>query len=142
MPGRGKGRPFQKGDDRAGRPKGSPNRITRVIRDIVNPAAPEILEDIVKRARVGDPFAQRAFLTLLPQQPKYVEGPIDLPRVKDAREALDALTAIAAKAGKGEVDLEGARFLIDTLRTFINGYAVVELENEVAKAKLREEGSS
>ena len=58
----GKGRAFQKGNP--GRPKGAPNRITQVIRDIVNPAAPEILKDIVQRAKLGDPFAQRAYLTL------------------------------------------------------------------------------
>jgi hypothetical protein len=106
----------------------------------VNPAAPEILEDVIRRAKAGDPFAQRAYLALLPQQPRYIEGPIELPRVKDAREALDALVGLATKAGKGEVDLEGARFLADVLRTFVNGYAAVELEDEVAKAKLREEG--
>jgi hypothetical protein len=139
MPGRGK--PFAKGDGRPRR-QGAPNRITQTIRDLVNPAASEILDDIIKRAKAGDPFAQRAYLTLLPPQPKYIEGPVELPHVKDARAALDALVAIAAKAGKGEVDLEGARFLADVLRTFINGYAAVELEDEVAKAKLRDEGGS
>jgi hypothetical protein len=136
----GKGRKFQAGNP--GRPKGSPNKLTQIVRDLVTPAAPAILEDIVKRAKVGDPFAQRAFLTLLPPAPKFIEGPIELPRVKDAREALDALVAIAAGAAKGEVDLEGARFLADVLRTFINGYAAVELEDEVARAKLREGNGS
>jgi hypothetical protein len=141
MPGPGK--PFQKGDGRPRRPKGTPNRITAVIRDIVNPAAPEILKDIVERAKLGDPFPQRAYLTLLPQQPKYVEGPIDLPLVKSARDAVEQVAAIGAKAAKGEVDLDGARFLIETvLKNFITGYAAVELEDEVAKAKLREEPSS
>jgi hypothetical protein len=140
MPGRGK--PFAKGDGRPRR-QGAPNRLTQTIRDIVNPAAPEILQDIVKRAKVGDPFAQRAFLTLLPQTPKYVEGPIELPIVKSARDAVDQIAAIGAKAANGEIDLEGARFLIETvLKNFVTTYAAVELEDEVARAKLREGNGS
>jgi hypothetical protein len=138
----GRGKLFAKGDGRLRR-QGAPNRLTQTIRDIINPAAPGILEDIVKRAKLGDPFAQRAFLTLLPQQPKYVEGPIELPLVKSAREAVEQIAAIGAKAAKGEVDLDGARFLIDTvLKNFVVAYSAVELEDEVAKAKLREGGSA
>jgi hypothetical protein len=141
MPGRGKGRPFAKDDGRPRRPKGTPNRITQV--DLVNPAAPEILEDIVKRAKAGDPFAQRAYLTLLPSLPKFVEGPIDLPIVRNAHEAVDQIAAIGAKAASGEVDLEGAKFLIETvLKNFVTAYAAVELEDEVARAKLRDEGAA
>jgi hypothetical protein len=43
------------------------------------------------------------------------------------------------KAAKGELDLDGARFLIDTvLKTFIAGYSAVVLEREIDELKQAE----
>jgi hypothetical protein len=137
--------PFRAGQsgNPQGRRKGSQNRVTRLVSDLVTPAAPTIVKDIIARAKTGDPFAQRAYLSLLPQS-RYVDGPVDLPHVKNAHEALDQIAAIGVKAAKGEVDLDGARFLIETvLKNFISGYAVVVLEAEVEKTKLHDkEGES
>lgn len=46
---RGKGRPFVKGDKRAGRPKGVPNKVTLEVRE----AAASIVDDPVYRANLA-----------------------------------------------------------------------------------------
>jgi hypothetical protein len=108
----------------------------------VNPAAPEILQDIVRRAKAGDPFAQRAFLTLLPQQSKYVDPPIpDFPLTQNMKEAVAEIAAVTQRMARGELDIDSAHALVEKLKNYVTTYAAVELEDEVAKAKLRVGGA-
>jgi hypothetical protein len=90
MPGRG--RPFEKGKvpNPKGRPVGSPNKLTKVVRDLVTPAAPKIVKKIIEAAdEHSDPFSQRLFVAYLLRPSKFVEPPIlDFPLVTTAREAV------------------------------------------------------
>lgn len=74
MPGKATGRPFTKGDKRAGRPKGVPNRTTTAAKEAIELA----FEGLGGAARLqqwvqSDPLNERAFYTqiwvkLLPLQ--------------------------------------------------------------------------
>jgi hypothetical protein len=143
MPGRG--RPFPKGNNAnpAGRPVGSQNRLTKIMQEVLTPAARPILRKIVKAARDGDQSQQKVFAHLLPPlpAPKYVDPPIaNFPQVTNAHEAVTQIALITQQMARGELDTESAHALVDKLKAFIVGYAAVELEMEVARAKSRSEG--
>jgi hypothetical protein len=137
------GHRWKKGE--TGNPRGNwkhtPHRLTQTIRDLVTPAAPKIVQKIIAAAdERNDPNAQKTFIQhLLPQQPKFVDPPIvGFPLVTNAREAVAEIAAVTQRMAQGELDVDSAHALVDKLKTFIVGYSAVELELEVAKAKLRE----
>jgi hypothetical protein len=112
------------------------------VRDLVTPAAPKIVKKIIDAAtQHNDPFAQRVFVQHLLPTPKFVEPPInDFPLVANAREAIAEIAAVTRRMARGELDVDSAHALVDKLKTFIAGYAAVELEMEVAKARALQEG--
>jgi hypothetical protein len=129
----------QSGNPR-GAAKGKSRKTTQFLRDLVMPAAPEIIGNVVKKAKTGDEFATKAYLTLLPTL-RYVTPPIpNFPLVKTAQEATEQIAAITRRMAKGELDTDSGNVLINTLKTFIIGYTATELELEVMKARAREQG--
>jgi hypothetical protein len=143
MPGRSRGRPFQKGHvaNPVGRRPGSQNKLTKVLRDLITPAARPIVKDIIKKARDGDANQQKIFVQHLLPSLKFIEPPLaDFPLVTNAREAITEIAKVTQRMAQGEIDTDAAHAIIDKLKTFIVGYSAVELEAEVLAAKLREEG--
>jgi hypothetical protein len=113
------------------------------MREVLVPAARPILRRIVREARDGDVNQQKTFTRLLPplSLPKYVDPAIDdFPLVTNAKEAVAQIALVTQRYARGELDRDSADGLIDKLKTFVLGYAAVELEMEVAKAKLLDEG--
>jgi hypothetical protein len=134
---------FRKGQ--SGNPRGNyrrtPHRLTQTVRALVTPAAPKIVKNIIDAAQEhNDPFAQRLFVAHLLPQPKYVDPPIvDFPLVTNAREAVAEIAAVTKRMAQGEIDVDSAHALVDKLKTYVAAYAAVELEMEVAKARLLQE---
>jgi hypothetical protein len=139
----GPGRPFQKGSggNPKGRTPGSQNKLTAIVRALVTPAAPKIVAKIIEQAEANDPAAQKIFVQHLLPQPKFVDPPIlDFPLVTNAKEAVAEIAQTTQRMTHGEIDVDAAHAIVDKLKTFIVGYAAVELEAEVFKAKLRDMG--
>jgi hypothetical protein len=102
------------------------------------PAAPKIIGNVIKKAKAGDEFATRAYLTLLPTL-RYVTPPLaNFPLVKTAEEATEQIAIVTRRMARGELDTDSGNVLISTLKAFIIGYAATELELEVMKARARE----
>jgi hypothetical protein len=102
------------------------------------PAVPEIVGKVVEKAKEGDEFSIKAYLSLLPTL-RYITPPIpNFPLVATAQEATEQIAVITRRMAKGDIDTDSATALIDKLKTFIVGYAATELELEVAKARARE----
>jgi hypothetical protein len=107
---------------------------------MISEAAPKILAKVIAAADQGnDPVAQKTFMSHVWTPPKLIDPPIaDFPHVKTAKEATEEIARITQRAARGELKTDHAHFLVDKLKTFIVGYAAVELEAEVFKAKLRD----
>jgi hypothetical protein len=139
----GPGRPFERGagGNPKGRPVGSPNKRAKILRDLVTTAAKPIIKDIIKKARDGDANQQKIFVQHLLPPLRFIEPPLaDFPVVSNAAEAVAQIAVVTQRMAQGEIDIDAAHAIIDRLKTFVVGYSAVELEMEVAKAKLRAEG--
>jgi hypothetical protein len=142
MPGRG--RPFEKGkvSNPKGRPVGSQNKLTGVVRDLVTPAAPKIVKKIIEAADThNDAHMQRVFVQHLLALPKFVTPPIpNFPLVIDARTAFAEMAVVIQRMARAELDIDSAGAMIDKLRTLVDTYARVELQQEVEIRRAQEEG--
>jgi hypothetical protein len=140
-----RGRPFEKGKPRypnSGRRAGTPNKSSeRAKRLIAEGDDAAIVRQTVANAKVGDVASQALYYRFLrppTPKPKYIDRPVDLKPVANAKEALAQLAEIVVRVSTGELDLEGSQALVEGLKAFITAYSAVELEDEVMKAKLRD----
>ena len=96
-----RGRPFEKGN--SGRPRGSKNRITLALEELLDGQAEAITNKVIERALAGDKDAMRlCFERILPRKSGRALS-FELPAVKSARDAATAMSAIIAAVGSGEI---------------------------------------
>jgi hypothetical protein len=67
--------------------------------------------------------------------------PVDIEELRDAATAADAAARVIAKANAGEIDLEAAKFLLDSIEKFSALYErhqlearVIQLEEQLRRA--------
>jgi hypothetical protein len=94
-----RGRPFAPGNP--GRRPGSKNKTTRVAEALLNDEAPKLVRKAIELAKAGDGQMLRFLLDrILPKQ-RSIE--LELPEVKFASDAVDALGALFNAVGTGEI---------------------------------------
>ena len=137
------GRPFEKGrsGNPAGRPRGSRNRATRAMQQALEGEAQSLARKAVELALDGNTTALRLCLDRLlpPRRDRAV--PLELPPVNGAGGLADAMAAIVAAAGNGEIsstEAAGWARLIDiflkALETHDFEQRLEALENRLARA--------
>jgi hypothetical protein len=138
---------FEKGKPRhpkAGRRKGTPNRGTERAKRLISAGDDnKIIGRTIAEAKAGNIAAQAIYYRFLrppPPRPKFIAAPVELPQVVTAKEAVAQIAAIVTRVGSGDLDLEGSQALIEGLKAFVAAHSAIELEDEVMKAKLRDEG--
>jgi hypothetical protein len=135
---------FAKGQPKppnSGKRKGSINKSTARARRLTSDDD-EIVRRTVGDAKTGNLQAAALYYRFLrPPRPtpKFVPTPIGLKPVTTAKEAAAQIAAVIARLDAGELDLESSHALLEALRAFVAAYTAVELEDEVMKAKLRED---
>jgi len=104
-----RGRPFEQGNP--GRPKGSRNRATRAIEQLLEGEAEVLTRKAIELAMAGDVTALRLCLERIspPRRGRLVH--IDLPVINAPTDALAAIGSIVAAVGKGEIDVHEATAL-------------------------------
>src|SRR5262249_3190277 len=105
-------------------PKGSRNRITRVLQEQIDTQAEALLAKAMEKALEGDASMLRALLsrTLPPQRTRTVE--LELPSIETAADAPAASAAVLAACSCGEIspaDAETIMALIKTHAQIIEG---------------------
>ena len=96
-----RGRPFEKGNP--GRPRGSKNKTTAALEELLDGQAEAITNKVVEKALEGDRAAMRlCFERILPLRVGRALS-FDLPAVKSTGDAASAMSAIVAAVGAGEI---------------------------------------
>ena len=97
-----------------GRAKGSLNRRTQKLLELLEESGEEIVRGLVKSAKQGKPWAVKLCVDrLLPRAERRVE--INLPNVTQAADVADAGAALIEMAAEGEVTIDEARGVVDLI---------------------------
>ena len=105
QPGRGPGRPFEKGrsGNPTGRPAGSRNQATRAAEVMLDGEAEALTRKAVELALDGDATALRLCLdrVIAPRRERPVQ--LALPPIREAADAAGAMAAITAAVAQGDI---------------------------------------
>src|ERR1051326_3283222 len=103
-----RGRPFAKGEsgNPNGRPKGSRNRLTVKLEELVFGRAEEIVQKVTEQALSGDQFAQKLYFERM--LPKNLTRPacFEMPPLPSAADLDDAMQAVIEEVASGDLTLE------------------------------------
>ena len=97
-----------------GRPKGSLNKRTLLLMELLEESGEEIVRALIASAKEGKPWAVKLCVDrLLPRAEKRVE--IDLPPVAQAGDVAGAGAAVIGMAAEGTVTIDEARGLMELI---------------------------
>jgi hypothetical protein len=132
--GRKQGR-FKKGKsgNPSGRPRGSRNRTTIAMEELLDGEADAIVRKAVKQAKSGDPVALRLCLERIipPRRERSIK--FELPPIQGPADALKATAALIAAVGSGDVTPSEAAELAKLIEGLVKSLEATELADRIAK---------
>jgi hypothetical protein len=125
-----RGRPFEPGrsGNPNGRPKGSRNRITRALEELIDGKAEALVAKAIAKALEGDSSMLRALLsrTVPAQRARTVE--LELPSIETAADAPAASAAVLAACSCGEISPAEADAIMTLIKTHVHIIEGADLE--------------
>ena len=125
-----RGRPFEPGrsGNPNGRPKGSRNRITRALEELIDGKAEALVAKAIEKALEGDSSMLRALLsrTVPARRARTVE--LELPSIETAADAPAASAAVLAACTCGEISPAEADAIMALIRTHVHIIGATDLE--------------
>lgn len=130
------GRPFTKGN--GGRKPGSKNRVTAVAEALLRGEETELVRKAIELAKAGDVQMLKFLLDRI--LPKERSIHVELPKLAVASDAVNALGAIVAAIGNGEIAPQEGASLASLVGAFARTMDLVDLEMrlEILERELRE----
>jgi Family of unknown function (DUF5681) len=126
---------FRKGQsgNPSGRPRGSRNKTTIAMEELLDGEADAIVRKAVEQAKSGDPVALRLCLERI--IPPRRERPInfELPSIQAPADALNATAALIAAVGAGDVTPSEAAELAKLIEGFMKSLEATDLADRIAK---------
>jgi hypothetical protein len=111
----------------AGRPRGSRDKRTLVLAELVDGDGVEIVGKLLARAKKGDPWAVRLVVErLLPKMERRLQ--IDLPRVEQASDVASAVAQVIELASSGDLTVDEARAFLALLESQRKAIETSELQ--------------
>jgi hypothetical protein len=136
-----RGRPFESGQsgNPNGRPKGSRNRITRAVEELINDQAEGLAAKAIDKALAGDSSMLRILLSrIVPaQRARAVE--FELPDIKTLADASAASAAVLAACGRGEISPAEADVIVAMIATHVSIIEKTDLEARLTAAEKEEQ---
>lgn len=106
-------RPGQSGNPK-GRAKGSMDRRS-AWRQTLAEGLPELINDLQARARSGDDFAIKLIFDRVAPPMRPEGASVHLPKLAEGASLADKASSILSAVGEGQITVDVARSLIDTL---------------------------
>jgi hypothetical protein len=94
-----RGRPFKPGNP--GRPPGSRNKITRMVEQLAEGQAEQLIQKVLELAKAGDVTCLRMLLDRVWPPRKAQPINVTMPPIKTTQDALAAIASICAALGEG-----------------------------------------
>jgi hypothetical protein len=132
QPGRGPGRPFQKGysGNPAGRPVGARNRVTEMAEALLDGQAGALVDKCVELALEGNPAAIKLCLErIVPRVGRSVK--FDLPPITGPGDLGPAMDAIARAAAAGALTASDAAEFSRMIETYGRAMATSDLDRRL-----------
>ena len=125
-----RGRPFQPGNP--GRPRGSKNRTTRLLEELVAGDGEKLAQKAVELALAGNVKCLHFCLDRL--MPRRTGRPVDfmLPAVNNAQDVVAAMAAITTAVNDGRLTPEEAGQLVHVLNSYSNAIEVSDHSTRLA----------
>ncbi len=119
-----------------GRPTGSRNRASLLLEHLIEGEGEAVVQALLAAAKGGDVSAARALLDRLVPPRKERPVRVTLPALRSAKDARDALAAVAAAVADGEMLPGEGEALVKLLEAYARA-AAAELEERVAALGVR-----
>src|SRR5262245_27233513 len=125
-----RGRPFQRGNP--GRPRGSKNRATRFLEELMAGEGEKLAQKVVELALAGNVKCLELCLDRL--MPRRTGRPIDftLPAVKEGQDVVVAMAAITTAVNDGSLTAEEAGQLVHTLNSYAKALEIYDFAPRIA----------
>jgi len=126
-----RGRPFAAGNP--GRPKGSRNRISRLVENLIEADGEKITRAAITRALDGDGAILRALLDRLapPRRDRTIE--IDLPKLADTSDATAITAALVDAVADGSVTPSEAKAIGDVVDIHVRAVELREMGERIRR---------
>lgn len=137
----GQFKPGQSGNP-MGKPKGTRNRITRAMEELLEQDGEAITKRAAELAKLGHPVALRLCLERL--LPPVRERPMQfaLPQLATAQDAPAAMAAILTAVANGELTPGEAETLTGLVETFRRALETADLERRIAAIEQQQQEKS
>lgn len=121
----------------SGRPKGSRNRSTLLAEALLESESEALMRKAIDLAKGGDPTALRLCIERL--VPRRVETSIDfeLPAIREAKDAVLALSCIIEAVARGELTARESESLVNLVQATIKALEVLDLDRRLTALEER-----
>jgi Family of unknown function (DUF5681) len=136
-----RGRPFERGrsGNPNGRPKGSRNRITRALEELIDGKAEALVAKAIEKALQGDSSMLRALLSRTVPAPRARTVELELPNIENAADAPAASAAVLAACSCGEISPAEADAIMALIRTHMQIIEATDLEARLSVAESKQQ---
>jgi len=135
-----RGRPFEPGDARAGRPKGSRHKITILAEKLMSDDVEGVVQSVVKAAKNGDMQAARVILDRIAPPRKDTTISIELPSIDTLEDIANAMGLIVKAAASSEIGLSEADALTKLLQGYSSALEMTDMAKRLEALEQRLEG--
>ena len=136
-----RGRPFEPGrsGNPNGRPRGSRNRMTRAVEELINDQAEELAAKAIEKALAGDSSMLRILLSRIVSAQRARTVEFELPVIKTLADASAASAAVLAASSAGEISPDEAEVFMGMIATHVSIIEKTDLEARLIAAETEEE---
>lgn len=122
----------------SGRKRGALGRVSKVVRSALEEGAVDAAATLTEAARSGDVKAALAIIRLVSPPPRDRLIAVDIPVLKKALDAPQAIAAIAAAAARAEITASEAASLTDLVDHWRTAHELADLEQRIKHLEERE----
>lgn len=123
-------KPGQSGNP-AGKPPGARHRITRLAQDLMESEAEEVVRAVIDAAKSGDMTAARVVIERILPARKSRPVNLDLPKIQNAEDVVQAMSAVVAAVADGEIDPDEGEAVARVLEVKRRSLETANLEERI-----------